>query len=30
MEGFGRNKRKAEDDVVMLLKITVIIIKHAK
>lgn len=29
MEGIGRSKRKAEDDVVILLKIIVIVIKHA-
>lgn len=28
MEGIGRSKRKAEDDVVILLKIIVIVIKH--
>lgn len=28
MEGIGRSKRKAEDDVIILLKIIVIIIKH--
>lgn len=28
MKGIGRSKRKAEDDVIILLKIIVIIIKH--